>query len=133
MGAQRRGAQTQKKWGTKGHVRTGGVDDQGGKTTGNASAEEVWTTLKEREPEERAGGCSVLVTRLSAVLLDVTLCDVSGWSIFFAMTAASALSRSDCVTENRGCTVELAKLGNTLLNHLLATMLLNHVQHEVVI
>ena len=64
---------------------------------------------------------------------DVTNDEVSGWSTPFAVTAAIAPARPDCVTENTGCTVELAQLGNTFLNELLATMLLNHVQHEAVV
>ena len=43
------------------------------------------------------------------------------------------MARPDCVTENTGCTVELAQLGNTFLDELLATVLLNHVQHEAVV
>ena len=61
----------------------------------------------------RADGCSILVSRLSAVLEDVTYCDVPGWSILLALTAAMAPLRPNCVTENTGRTVELAQLGNT--------------------
>ena len=49
-----------------------------------------------------ADGRCILVSSLSAVLEDVTYDDVPVWSIPFAMTATSAPSRSDCVTENTG-------------------------------
>ena len=69
------------------------------------------------------------MSRLSAVLKGVTKNGVSGWSIPSAVTAAIALARLDRVTENTG----LEQLSKNCLNELLASKLLNHVQHEAVV
>ena len=45
-GAQREQPKPRKSGAPKGHVRTGGVDDKGRKTTGNTSAQEVSSTPK---------------------------------------------------------------------------------------
>ena len=49
------------------------------------------------------------------------------------VAAAMTPPRPDCVTENTSGTVEMAQLCNALLDELLSTMLLNHVQQEAVV
>ena len=78
-------------------------------------------------------GAAILVFRLSRVLKSITNHEISGKSIAFAVAAAVAPPRPGCVTENTGRTVELAQLGKPLLDELLSTVLLNHVQYEAVV